>query len=150
MPISVFSVADAILYEAKLKGINIDPLKLQKLLYHVQYHHIATTGESAFIEPVEAWEKGPAIRVIFKQFQYLGFAFITTLVPIRPILPSTVNSGIEKAVTKFGHLDSSDFAEITHYDLAYIKAWYLGQNTPLKRFFRFLSGSLTQGGPGAC
>jgi uncharacterized phage-associated protein len=57
MTISAHDVA-AIL-RAQLPGL--PTLKLHKLLYYAQAHHLAATGEPMFAESVTAWDKGPVV-----------------------------------------------------------------------------------------
>lgn len=47
-------------------------LKIQKLLYYAQGHHLAETGERLFSDPIQAWSHGPVVPSIyhaFKQFR---------------------------------------------------------------------------------
>jgi uncharacterized phage-associated protein len=47
----------------------IDKLKAQKLLYYAQGYYIAILGKKIFNEPIEAWDYGPAIRVLHENWK---------------------------------------------------------------------------------
>ena len=57
MAVSAHDVARAL--RARLPGIGA--LKLQKLLYYCQGHHLAATGEPLFTEAIKAWDNGPVV-----------------------------------------------------------------------------------------
>lgn len=52
-------------------GDSITHLKLQKLLYYAQGFSLALYGELLFSEPIEAWEHGPVIRLIYDYYKML-------------------------------------------------------------------------------
>ena len=60
--VSAHEVAAAI--QARLPGV--DQMKLQKLLYFAQGHHLADFGELLFREDIEAWKYGPVVRVVYE------------------------------------------------------------------------------------
>lgn len=44
-------------------------LKLQKLLYYAQGHHLARTGRPLFDDPIEAWDHGPVVPAVYHNFK---------------------------------------------------------------------------------
>jgi uncharacterized phage-associated protein len=44
-------------------------LKLQKLLYYAQGHHLGASGHVLFSDPVEAWDHGPVVPNVYHQFK---------------------------------------------------------------------------------
>jgi uncharacterized phage-associated protein len=51
------------------KGEIISNLKLQKLLYYVQGFYIAIYDKKLFDEPIEAWQYGPVVRMVYQHFK---------------------------------------------------------------------------------
>ena len=52
------------------KGININPLKLQKLLYYIQAWHIVNfEKDSLFSELPEAWVNGPVYKSVYDKYK---------------------------------------------------------------------------------
>lgn len=47
-------------------------LKLQKLLYYAQGHHLAQFGKPLFGETIEAWSHGPVVPPIYRAFSAFG------------------------------------------------------------------------------
>lgn len=48
----------------------IDKMKLQKLLYFSQSHHLADFGQEIFEEEFEAWVRGPVVSEIYHSASY--------------------------------------------------------------------------------
>jgi uncharacterized phage-associated protein len=44
-------------------------LKIQKLLYYAQGHHLAATGERLFPDPIQAWSHGPVVPSVYHAFK---------------------------------------------------------------------------------
>eukprot|EP01035_Chromulina_nebulosa_P026099 gene26099-34121_t len=49
-------------------GIDISPLKLQKLLYYAQGYALASFGKALFEEDFLKWEKGPVVDSVYQEF----------------------------------------------------------------------------------
>lgn len=70
---SALDVANYLLVLAKQDGISLDPLTLQKLLYHCQCWSLLD-GQRLFDDHVEAWKHGPVVRNVWKA--YSGYSRI--------------------------------------------------------------------------
>jgi uncharacterized phage-associated protein len=57
MPVSVHDVAA----ELRRRHPGLPTVKLHKLLYYCQGHHLATFGVSLFTESISAWDMGPVV-----------------------------------------------------------------------------------------
>jgi uncharacterized phage-associated protein len=44
-------------------------LKLQKLLYFAQAYYLGKLGKPLFNDPIEAWEYGPVVPVVYKKYR---------------------------------------------------------------------------------
>lgn len=53
-------------------GDGISNLKLQKLVYYAQAYHLAMYGEPLFGERVEAWEHGPVVPELYREYKIYG------------------------------------------------------------------------------
>lgn len=47
-------------------------LKLQKLLYYVQGHHLGEHGTPVFDDKIEAWAHGPVVRSVYHDLKQFG------------------------------------------------------------------------------
>lgn len=52
-------------------------LKLQKLLYYAQGHHLARCGGPLFTDRIEAWSHGPVVPNVYRAFKKFGASPIT-------------------------------------------------------------------------
>ena len=82
-PIYVYKptwVANTFLWRAKEDGVHdVDPLKIQKLVYHMHGWYLATTGCPVVGERFEAWPAGPVISSLYQQFKKYRWNRITEL-----------------------------------------------------------------------
>ncbi|MEE2058276.1 Panacea domain-containing protein [Rhodococcus artemisiae] len=49
-------------------------MKLQKLLYYAQGHHLARYGRPLFDDEIQAWSHGPVVPSVYRQFKRFGAA----------------------------------------------------------------------------
>jgi uncharacterized phage-associated protein len=54
---------------AEAEDADLSNLKLQKLLYYAQGHHLGRTGKPLFPEKIEAWSHGPVVPQIYRAFR---------------------------------------------------------------------------------
>lgn len=74
---NVSEVAKYVLYLNKLETeqasdeptSDIDPMKLQKLLYYCQGYSLGLKGEPLFADAIEAWKYGPVVREVYQEFK---------------------------------------------------------------------------------
>lgn len=72
--ISALDVARYIINYSNEKNYSISNLKLQKLLYFVQAYYLAFTPshEPCFREEIEAWDFGPVVPSVYREFKSFG------------------------------------------------------------------------------
>lgn len=71
--VSALDVANTFLSQAKKEGIDITPMKLQKLVYIFYKEYLKKVKEKVFEEKFETWKYGPVSREIynaFKEYRY--------------------------------------------------------------------------------
>jgi uncharacterized phage-associated protein len=67
-------VANSFLVRARNDGVSdVDPLKIQKLVYNLHGWHLAVTGSPVIGERFEAWPHGPVNSTIYHQFKAYKF-----------------------------------------------------------------------------
>ena len=79
MPYHVNSVANAIIQKARANGENLTPLKLQKLLYYVCGYYAAAYEQPLIDHTFEAWDYGPVVPALYREFKGYGNRSITGL-----------------------------------------------------------------------
>ncbi|UOY03630.1 Panacea domain-containing protein [Blastococcus sp. PRF04-17] len=109
MAVSAHDVARAL--RARLPGIGT--LKLQKLLYYCQGHHLAATEEPLFTETVKAWDNGPVVAEFYGAERYGAPA------PEPRELSEAQLNTIGYVVSRYGALTSRDLINMTHNERPY-------------------------------
>jgi uncharacterized phage-associated protein len=73
MPYLPAHVANSFLYRATTEGVrDIDPLKIQKLVYCLHGWYLATRGVPAVGERFQAWPYGPVLSSLYHEFKQYG------------------------------------------------------------------------------
>jgi uncharacterized phage-associated protein len=57
---------------ANTDDAELSNLKLQKLLYYAQGHHLAVHGRPLFHEDIQAWSHGPVVPDVYHYFKGFG------------------------------------------------------------------------------
>jgi uncharacterized phage-associated protein len=72
-------VANAFLVKAREDGVSdVDPLKIQKLVYNLNGYSLAINDEPAVGERFQAWTHGPVLASLYHQFKGTGSKPINT------------------------------------------------------------------------
>lgn len=74
MAYKVMDIANELLKRAADNGGGdlLTNLKLQKMLYYEQGFHLAYFNEPLFNEPIEAWQYGPVVPVVYEHYKTCG------------------------------------------------------------------------------
>ena len=94
MPFSAKSVANEFLELAKASDEKISPMKLQKLVYFAHGWFLALTGQPLIDERIEAWQFGPVIPELYREFKNFGNGPITVLASKVRWTPASSNFSI--------------------------------------------------------
>jgi uncharacterized phage-associated protein len=78
MPYFAAQIANEFIRRARTDGVDVDPLKVQKLIYLAHGWHLAFLGTPLIREGIEAWRYGPVVPSLYRQFRRFGIAPITT------------------------------------------------------------------------
>lgn len=75
---SPLAVANGFLELAKKDGVELTPLKLNKLVYLAHAWHLALFDEELLDEYVEAWKYGPVVPSVYHTFKRFGNGPVST------------------------------------------------------------------------
>ncbi|MDX6806441.1 Panacea domain-containing protein [Terrihabitans rhizophilus] len=78
-PYDAKAVANAILEKSFQEKKPVSPLKLQKLLYYAHGYYSAAAGVPLIDQPFEAWEYGPVVPSLYREFRHCGNSPINSL-----------------------------------------------------------------------
>ena len=95
-------------------------LKLQKLLYFCQGHHLAQFGRPLFEEPLEAWDKGPVVRDVYNRDpETLNRS--TVLSEEHAADEAALNT-IGYVASQYGGMSGLNLMDLTHSQLPWLEA----------------------------
>lgn len=126
------------------KNFNISNLKLQKLLYFVQSHFLVQKKRECFKEKIEAWDLGPVVPVVYREFKQFGAGNIPSVFVSYDIVNDKINSEdcllIEEVVEAFSTFTATELVELTHKQKPWIDSYKRGKNNEislvaLERYF---------------
>lgn len=65
-------LANNFIKKALTEGISLSPMKLQKLIYFTYRNYYQATRKKLFSEPIETWQYGPVVEVVYAHFKPYG------------------------------------------------------------------------------
>jgi uncharacterized phage-associated protein len=86
---------------------DLGKVKLHKMLYYCQGHHLATFGEPLFQEPISAWDMGPVVSKLWHEEKTGHLSTLTTLTEAQ------LNT-IGYVVSRYGALTGKDLENLSH------------------------------------
>lgn len=72
-----FAIANFFIRKAQEEGANLTPMKLQKLMYFAEGWNLAFREEELFHGEIQAWQYGPVIASVYREFKQYGNTNIT-------------------------------------------------------------------------
>ena len=70
--VDAYIIANSILDRAFDEGVDVSPMKLQKLLYFVYKKYYKDTAKPLFPERFEVWQYGPVVSSVYQLFREFG------------------------------------------------------------------------------
>lgn len=117
------TVSRYLIWYSNKQGTPVSNLRLQKLLYFVQAEFIVSKKEPCFNDTIEAWDLGPVVPAVYREFKVFGASSIpnngiNTEGLVSPEDALIIN-GIIDQCNKYS---TSALVEITHNQEPWIKA----------------------------
>lgn len=121
-------------------GDNITHLKLQKLVYYAQGFHLAVYGTPLFDEEIQAWDHGPVVPTLYREYKEYGSAPIPGTNEADSMLPFTDEqlSLLDDVYEVYGQFSAWKLRALTHNEPTWTRAYPNGVITQqaLKEFFK--------------
>ncbi|SEN91995.1 Uncharacterized phage-associated protein [Peptostreptococcus russellii] len=106
---------------------NISNLKLQKLLYFIQCHFLIKRGEICFNDNIEAWNLGPVVPAVYREYKKFGAGNIPGVYVQNKMLNEYIFDSdkklIEEVVNRLSSYSAIDLVEITHNQSPWKKSY---------------------------
>ncbi|HZI55526.1 MAG TPA: type II toxin-antitoxin system antitoxin SocA domain-containing protein [Verrucomicrobiae bacterium] len=103
MPFPSKVIANEFLELARRDGQDVTPMKLQKLVYLAHGWHLALTGQPLLEERIEAWQFGPVIPALYRDFKRFGSG------PVREMASAIALSSA--GIARFHYPKLADYAQ---------------------------------------
>ena len=95
MAYNALDVARYVIKYGNDRDYGVSNLKLQKILYFIQTYFLIQTNSPCFKEPIEAWDFGPIVPAVYKQYKMYASAIFQLWNPI--FLSMVMTSGNRNA-----------------------------------------------------
>jgi uncharacterized phage-associated protein len=99
-----------------IKSLPVDNLKLQKLLYYSQAVHLVLNDRAPlFPEPIEAWDYGPVVPPVYREYRSFGFDILP---PVDEPVSLNLNEirAVDMTLSCFGELSGPALINQTHFE----------------------------------
>lgn len=104
-------------------GDNTSNLKLQKLLYYAQGFHLAMFDSPLFSEEIQAWQHGPVVPEVYRQYKEYGSEGIPCPTDFNQyIFDSKTINFLNDIYEAFGQFSAWKLRNMTHEEPPWIKA----------------------------
>jgi uncharacterized phage-associated protein len=115
---------------------DMDPMKLQKLLYYCQGYSLGLTGRPLFNDAIEAWKYGPVIRKVYKEYQnYTRSYFPLHMMNTPPEIDDYTSSIASLVMKDKGKFSAIALMKMTHQETAWQEAWHKEEDSSVSNPF---------------
>ncbi len=158
------AVANFVLDQTEIAGVVVSPLGLQKIVYFCHVWSLIELGKPLVRHRFEAWEHGPVLQYLYREFKRFGSNPITGRAQrVNPLtgsgerMPYAFDAVtlelLRRVVGFYSRLSASDLVELTHAQGGpWHKVWHHGgtinpgmkiDNRDIERFYAHLPQRLT-------
>lgn len=107
-PVAMTTSAHDVAAELRKQLPGLSKLKLHKLLYFCQGHHLADLEQPLFSETISAWDWGPVVAPLWKEEDELGIR------GAQGVLDEAALNTIGYVISRYGSNSGQDLSRITH------------------------------------
>lgn len=122
------NVFDVATYIIRYPGLNIDNLKLQKLLFYSQAVTLVKTGVELFTEEIQAWDYGPVVPVVYHKYKTNGDDYLESEDEIKGLSDIELHC-IDMTMEYYGEMSGAALINLTHSENPWQEAYAKGRNT---------------------
>lgn len=148
MAYDALDIARYVIKYSNDQDYGVSNLKLQKILYFIQAYFLIQTNHPCFREPIEAWDFGPVVPTVYKQYKMYASADVPTMESYisfdgddiwksKRIRFNKINIKdedkilINKVVDKFSEYSATDLVTLTQHQTPWIDAFSSGKNNEI-------------------
>jgi uncharacterized phage-associated protein len=128
-----------------IKSLPVDNLKLQKLLYYSQATHIVLHNRvPLFPEDIEAWDYGPVVPGVYREYKPYGFDIIPGSDDPTTLSVLEMRS-VDMTMATFGNMTGTELINQTHHETPWKNAYKPGRPSnviPLDSMYEYFKENL--------
>lgn len=122
-------VAKYVIERCNKMGYPISNLKLQKILYFIQAEFLVTYNEPCFLEDIEAWNFGPVVPEVYREYKIFGSANIPSFREYDNVsIDENHKILMDKVIDLCAQYTASTLVSITHNQKPWIESFERGRN----------------------
>lgn len=125
-PYPALTIAKWFIAWAEAEEEELSNMKLQKLLYYAQGHHLARAHAPLFRDEIQAWSHGPVVPGVYREFKRHG-ANPIELPTDDPFCWDNVDDGTSNFLSKvwntYGGYSAGRLRNMTHDEKPWRKNW---------------------------
>jgi uncharacterized phage-associated protein len=110
--------------------VEVDQLKLQKLLFYTQAVSLVRFNKLAFSEIIEAWEYGPVIPEVYRKVKQYDAPIKLKRATNAPI-DTDIIKAIDMVIKYYGKMSGIELMTETHSEKPWANAYKKGRNTEI-------------------
>ena len=136
-------VARYIIQYSNDRNYGVSNLRLQKLLYFVQAVSLAYSDQGCFEDEIEAWELGPVVPAVYREYKCYGNGSIPTSDILvadggniwevrrekfnKDVLPKKTQEVVRQIVERFSQRSTTGLVDLTHNQRPWMDAHSRGE-----------------------
>jgi uncharacterized phage-associated protein len=128
-PYAALTIAKWFIAWAEAEGEELSNLKLQKLLYYAQGHHLAERRQPLFTDQIQAWSHGPVVSQVYHEYKGCGSSSIV-LPDTDPFSWDEVDPDTAELLSKvwntYGGFSAGHLRNMTHEEPPWQRHWQDG------------------------
>lgn len=115
-------------------------LKLQKILYYMQGHHLAIFGEPLFANEIEPWQYGPVVSEVYHAYKTYGNSpiVIPTVETSFDFLTEVQKKFVNKVFSYYNQFSAIKLMELAHSEDPWVNSYQkesIISNDSIQTFF---------------
>lgn len=116
------------------EAASVSSMKLQKLVYYAQGHHLSMFGTPLFLEPIEAWKYGPVVSEVYRGFKSYGSGPIPGAEGLVSVnIADETRLLLDDVFADYAALTALQLSRKTHGELPWVTTWDGTRNKEIPR-----------------
>lgn len=122
---SAKQIADFVIDYCVKKNYQCSNLRLQKILYFIQAYFLRIKGEPCFCDDIEAWDFGPVVPPVYREYMHYGGAEIFAYdKPTIQFLNEKDKTIVEHVIELLAPYSNTQLVKMTQHQSPWLKNYH--------------------------